>query len=114
MNKIKFHKFNKFKFGFISGLILPVFGFFIGFITKGGELSFSSFWQIFIQNHDVLHNSNIKLIYQETRQSTLMFCLLANMLAFYLSFFLYKVDKFSQGLVGITLILAAISFLFIY
>ena len=37
-----------------------------------------------------------------------MFCLLANMLAFYFSFFWYKIDRFSSGLVSITLILTAI------
>ena len=87
---------------------------FIGFLAKGGELSFSTFWQLFTQNHDLVTNSALKSIYQDTRQSTLMFCLLANMLAFYFSFFIYKIDRFSRGLVSITLILAAISFLFIY
>ena len=107
-------KINKFKFGFTTGLILPVLGFFIGFLAKGGDLSFSTFWQLFIQNHDLIHLNDIKLIYQDTRQSTVMFCLLANMLAFYLSFFVYKIDRFSTGLVSITLILTAISVFFIY
>ena len=113
MKEWKF-KINKFKFGFATGLILPVMGFFIGFLAKGGELSFSTFWQIFTQNHDLLHVNNLKLIYQDTRQSTVMFCLLANMLAFYFSFFLNKLDRFSKGLVFITLLLAAVSVLFIY
>ena len=94
MKEWKF-KINKFKFGFATGLILPVMGFFIGFLAKGGEMSFSTFWQLFTQNHDLIHLNDIKLIYQDTRQSTVMFCLLANMLAFYLSFFVYKIDRFS-------------------
>jgi len=114
MKKKWYFKYNKVKFGFIAGLILPIIGFFIGFLAKGGSLSFSTFWQIFTQNHDLVYRSDLKSIYQDTRQSTLMFCLLANMLAFYFSFFMFKTDLFSRGLVSITLILAAISFLFIY
>jgi hypothetical protein len=113
-NKKLYHKINHVKIGFMTGLILPILGFFIGFLAKGGDLSISTFWHIFTQNHELVSNSGLKGIYQDTRQSTLMFCLLANMLAFYFSFFLYKIDRFSRGLVSITLILAAISFLFIY
>ena len=108
------NKINQIKYGIIAGLPLPILGFFIGFIAKGGDMSFSTFWQIFTQNHDLLHMSDLKLIYQDTRQSTVMFCLLANMLAFYFSFFLNRLDRFSKGLVFITLLLAAVSVLFIY
>lgn len=108
------NKINQTKYGIIAGLTLPVLGFFIAFLVNGGDLSFSTFWQIFTQNHDLIHLNDIKLIYQDTRQSTVMFCLLANMLAFYLSFFVYKIDRFSTGLVSITLILTAISVFFIY
>ena len=108
------NKINKIKYGIIAGLTLPVFGFFIGFLAKGGNMSFSTFWQIFTQNHDLLHVNDLKLIYQDTRQSTVMFCLLSNMLVFYFSFFKNKLDRFSTGLVFITLLLAAVSVLFIY
>jgi hypothetical protein len=108
------NKINKIKYGIIAGLTFPILGFFIGFLAKGGNMSFSTFWQIFIQNHDLLHVNDLKLIYQDTRQSTVMFCLLANMLVFYFSFFLNKLDHFSKGLVFITLLLAAVSVLFIY
>ena len=114
MKKKWYYKYNKVKLGFAVGLILPIIGFFIGFLAKGGDASFGTFWQIFTQNHELVYKSDLKSIYQETRQSTLMFCLLANMLAFYFSFFMFKIDRFSRGLVSITLILAAISFLFIY
>ena len=83
-----YSKINQIKYGFVTGLVLPILGFFIGFLAKGGELSFSTFWQLFTQNHDLVTNSALKSIYQDTRQSTLMFCLLANMLAFYFSFFI--------------------------
>ena len=108
------NKINKIKYGIIAGLTLPVLGFFIGFLAKGGNMSFSTFWQIFSQNHDLLHVNDLRLIYQDTRQSTVMFCLLSNMLAFYFSFFKNKLDRFSTGLVFITLLLAAVSVLFIY
>ena len=108
------NKINKIKYGIIAGLTLPVLGFFIGFLAKGGNMSFSTFWQIFSQNHDLLHVNDLKLIFQDTRQSTVMFCLLSNMLAFYFSFFKNKLDRFSTGLVFITLLLAAVSVLFIY
>ena len=108
------NKINKIKYGIIAGLTLPVLGFFIGFLAKGGNMSFSTFWQLFSQNHDLLHVNDLKLIYQDTRQSTVMFCLLSNMLAFYFSFFKNKLDRFSTGLVFITLLLAAVSVLFIY
>ena len=109
-----YFKYNKLKTGFIVGLILPIIGFFVGFIAKGGGASFNTFWQIFIQNHELVHNAALKSIYKDTRESILMFCLLANMLAFYFSFFIFKIDRFSSGLVSITLILVAIIFLFIY
>ena len=108
------NKINKIKYGIIAGLTFPVLGFFIGFLAKGGNMSFSTFWQIFTQNHDLLHVNDLKLIYQDTRQSTVMFCLLSNMLVFYFSFFKNKLDRFSTGLVFITLLLAAVSVLFIY
>ena len=108
------NKIDQTKYGIIAGLTFPLIGFFIAFIAKGGDLSFSAFWQIFIQNHDLLHMNDLKLIYQDTRQGTVMFCLLANMLAFYFSFFLNRLDRFSKGLVFITLLLAAVSVLFIY
>jgi len=113
MSNLK-NKINQTKYGIIAGLFLPLIGFFIGFLAQGGGMSFSTFWQIFTQNHDLLHVNNLKLIYQDTRQSTVMFCLLANMLAFYFSFFLNRLDRFSKGLVFITLLLAAVSVLFIY
>ena len=114
MKKKWYFKYNNLKTGFIVGLILPIIGFFIGFLTKGGDSSFITFWQIFTQNPELIHNSALKSIYQDTRESTLMFCLLANMLAFYFSFFMFKIDRFSSGLVSITLILVALIFLFIY
>ncbi len=108
------NKINQTKYGIIAGLTLPVLGFFIGFLVNGGDLSFSTFWQIFTQNCDVQYYSNVRSQCQDTRQSTAMFCVLANMLAFYFSFFLNRLDRFSKGLVFITLLLAAISVLFIY
>ena len=96
--------FNKFS---IFGL-----GFFISYLIIGGD-SFITFWEIFTKDATVL-KSDVQEYYIETRQNILMFCLMANLLLFYFSFFMFKIDNFSKGLVFITLVLAAISMLFIY
>ncbi len=96
----------------ISGILFPFIGFFISFLIIGGE-SFSTFWEIFLKDANI-YKSEVQDFYKETRQNVLMFCLMSNLLLFYFSFFLFKIDQFSKGLVFITLILAAISMLFIY
>jgi hypothetical protein len=109
----KWHtKYNTFNLGLIFGVLFPIIGFFISFLVIGGE-NFSSFWEIFIKDATVYSNE-IKDYYMDTRQNVLMFCLMSNLLLFYFSFFIFKIDRFSKGLVFITLILAAISMLFIY
>tara|TARA_B100001287_G_scaffold125390_1_gene105671 strand:+ start:8357 stop:8710 length:354 start_codon:yes stop_codon:yes gene_type:complete len=112
MKKHWYHKYNKFNTGMISGILFPFIGFFISFLIIGGE-SFSTFWEIFLKDANI-YKSEVQDFYKETRQNVLMFCLMSNLLLFYFSFFLFKIDQFSKGLVFITLILAAISMLFIY
>ena len=107
-----YSKYNKFNYGLILGLIFPIMGFFISFLFIGSD-SFSTFWEIFVKDANVYGNE-IGEFYKQTRQNILMFCLMSNLLLFYFSFFIYKIDHFSKGLVFITLILAAISMLFIY
>ena len=53
-NKKLYHKINHVKIGFMTGLILPILGFFIGFLAKGGDLFISSFWQLFTQKYDLV------------------------------------------------------------
>lgn len=107
-----YSKFNKFNTGLIFGLLFPIIGFFVSYLIMGGS-SFSTFWEIFIKDATVF-SSEVQDFYKDTRQNILMFCLMTNLLLFYFSFFLFKIDRFSKGLVFITLILAAISMLFIY
>tara|TARA_Y200000002_G_scaffold331857_1_gene297274 strand:- start:242 stop:607 length:366 start_codon:yes stop_codon:yes gene_type:complete len=112
MKKHWYNKLNKFYPGLIFGILFPFMGFFLSFLIMGGE-SFSSFWEIFIKDANV-YDAEVQDFYKETRQNILMFCLMTNLLLFYFSFFLFKIDRFSKGLVFITLVLAAISMLFIY
>jgi len=113
MKNKKIKRFDKFKYGALMGLILPILGFFISFFVKGSEMSLSTYWQVFTQSSDLVSDLT-REIYADSRQSTLVFCMLPNMLLFYFGFFQYKLDQFSKGLVGLTLILTAITFIFIY
>ncbi len=113
MKNKKIKRFDTFKHGAIMGLTLPILGFFISFFIKGSEMSLSTYWQIFTQSSDLVPDLT-RDIYADSRQSTLVFCMLPNMLLFYFGFFQYKLDQFSKGLVGLTLILTAITFIFIY
>jgi hypothetical protein len=112
MKNTWYTKFNKFNVGLICGVLFPIIGFFLSYFIMGGS-SFSTFWEIFIKDATVF-SSEVQDFYKETRQNILMFCLMTNLLLFYFSFFLFKIDRFSKGLVFITLVLAAISMLFIY
>ena len=104
-------KWNKFKYGLIAGFISPVIGFLIAYLVIGKNLSFLQFSSYFFG--EINSNNIVSEIYLEMRQNTLMFCLLMNMLIFYFSFFIFKIDQFSKGIVGLTLLWAAISTLFV-
>ena len=108
MNKNWIKKLDHFKYGAIIGLVFPFVGFFISFLISGA-MDLESYWDSFTKN--VEFTNEIRADY---RQSILGFCMLPNMLLFYFGYFQFKIDKFSKGLVGITLILAALSFIFIY
>tara|TARA_B100001758_G_scaffold16406_1_gene11780 strand:+ start:1122 stop:1460 length:339 start_codon:yes stop_codon:yes gene_type:complete len=112
MKNKRFKKLDTFKHGTVIGLIFPIIGFFISFLVNGSEMSLESYWQFFTKSSDSTLDST-RHIYTDSRQSTLVFCLLPNLLLFYFSFFQYKLDQFSKGLVGTTLILAALTFIFI-
>lgn len=105
-------KLDEFKYGATLGLIFPFIGFLISFLVKGGDMDLNSYWEVI--SHTPNSSSIYKDIYIDARQSTLVFCLMPNMLLFYFGYFQFKIDKFSKGLVGVTLILAALSFLFTY
>ena len=86
--------------------------FFIAYFVIGNNLPLSQFTKHFFS--ELSSENVVNEVYKEMRQNTLMFCLLTNMLVFYFSFFIFKIDKFSKGIVGLTLLLAAFSVLFIY
>ena len=106
-------KYDKLKLGIIFGLIFPIFGFLFAYLAMGQEMSLSSFWHMFIKDANST-DSNQFMIYSETRKNILIYCLIANLALFYPIFFLWKMNRFSKGIVGITLLLTGISFIFIY
>ena len=106
-------KYDKISYGIIAGLILPIIGFFIAYLIKGGDSSITNFWFMFIKDASTA-NEYVSKIYSNTRKEILTLCLICNMLLFYLPFFHWKMDLFSKGIVGSTLLLAALSFIFIF
>ena len=106
-------KYDKLSYGIIAGLIFPIIGFFIAYLIKGGDSSLSSFWVMFIKD-SAGANQYISEIYANTRKEILTLCLICNMLIFYLPFFRWKMDLFSKGIVGSTLLLTALAFIFVF
>ena len=47
------NKINHTKYGILAGLTFPLLGFLLR-LLQGWRFVFSAFWQIFIQNHDLL------------------------------------------------------------
>ena len=67
---------------------------------------------MFIKDYSATTGETIN-IYSANRQDIILFCLLSNMALFYPTFFIWKMDRFSKGTVGTTLILAVIAFIYI-
>ena len=105
-------KYDKLSYGLIAGIIFPVIGFFIAYLIKGGETSISSFWFMFIK--DVGPSQFYIDELSNNRKDILTICLICNMLLFYLPFFHWKMDQFSKCIVGSTVFLAALSFIYIF
>lgn len=97
--KYQLSKYNTFLVGAILGLILPVLGYFLSWQVKLPAASLSEYWAIFM-NADFQVNKDI-----------IVFSLLPNMALFYLLFFRWKTDSSAKGLVFVTLVLGALSFL---
>ena len=76
MKNKRFKKLDSFKHGAIMGLTFPILGFFISFFVKGAEMSLETYWQVFTQSSDLVSDLT-RDIYADSRQSTLIFCLLA-------------------------------------
>ncbi len=110
MKKKWINKYDKMIIGIILGFIFPIIGFFVSYLLNGSSYSFSEYCYDFIRDdpHSVLSE-----VYSENRINALSICLIANMLLFYLTFFIFKLNNLSKGLVGMTILLAALTFIFI-
>lgn len=92
--KEKLKKFDRPIVGIIVGAMLPIIGFLISFLvkTRGSDIDFSGY-------------INTTLYSQIEQQDILIFCMIPNMLMFYLSNFRWNLINFTKGLVAITLLL---------
>lgn len=97
--KHQLSKYNTFWVGALLGLVLPVLGFLISKEVKLPAATLSQYWSIFI-TADFQVNKDI-----------IVFSLLPNMALFYVFFFRWKTDSVAKGLVFVTLIIGALSFL---
>ncbi len=90
---------NNFWVGIGAGLVLPILGFLLSKEVKLPAATLEQYWRIFITS-DFQVNKEI-----------IVFSFLPNMLLFYILFFRIKTDNSAKGLVLITLVLGALSFL---
>ena len=90
-------KFDKLIYGIIAGLILPVIGFFISYpIKKLPTMTLSKYFD------EAMGGMN--------QQDILIFCLIPNMLLFYLTNWRWNMYEATKGLVGTTLALLLLIF----
>lgn len=87
----KLAKFDKVFYGLILGAILPVIGYYLSFMVKGGLIDFDTYVRYTLQT-------------SEYQQDILIFCLIPNMLLFYFTNFRWQLYEFTKGLVGITVV----------
>ena len=86
-------KIDKWQYGAALGIILPIIGFFVFWQWKHGERNWDQ-----LVNYMMLTSAN--------RNNILIFPIVPNLILFYFSNFLYRWDKFTVGLVGVTILLA--------
>ncbi|CAG5083958.1 hypothetical protein [Parvicella tangerina] len=84
---------DKIWFGLVIGGVLPVIGFFVSklFKDKEGSYSLKGYWNLLVGQNDYYLD-------------ILIFSLIPNLLAFYLFFFMWKMDQAVKGLIFMTLI----------
>ena len=95
-------KIDKLFYGILFGSMLPVIGFFLSYIvkTRATNVTFDQFVYLAFNGGD------------QQQMDILIFCLLPNMLMFYISNFRYRWNEFTKGLVGTTVVaLLALIFL---
>ena len=109
----KLHYIDKLWVGIAVGIICPFICFLIAFFIVGNENSFSIFWYNFTQDA-FTYDYKMNTINNELKKNILILCLILNLLVFYIGFFTLKYDKFTKGIVFITLLLVGLAYLFIY
>jgi hypothetical protein len=89
-------KLDKFWIGTLAGTLLPFLGFWIVYLYVSYErsLSWATFWKMFNTGDD-------------HRAAVMTLSLIANMLAFWLFFFYWKLNHASKGLVFVTMLFGA-------
>ena len=112
MKKKWISKYDKLIIGVILGVLFPVLGFFISYLLNGGDSSFSDYCRNLNADYSNL-DDDISRVYSDNKINALTICLIANMALFYLTFFIFKMNKLSKGIVGMTILLAALTFMFI-
>lgn len=93
----KLQKADKTLYGVIAGIMLPLIGFVL------------CYWILFYPNGKTFDEFiNITYMSPDRQTNILIFCLLPNMFAFYLTNFRWRMNHLTKGLVGSTLILGLI------
>lgn len=85
-------KIDKMQYGVALGVILPIIGFFVYWSWRQGDKN----WEQYL-NFIWASSSN--------RNEPLIFPMVPNLILFYFSNFLYRLDNFTVGLVGTTIVL---------
>jgi hypothetical protein len=83
------------KMGIIFGIVLPILGFIIFWQWKHGDSTLSDIWRFMASS-----SSN--------RNELLIFPIIPNLLLFYFTNFQWRWDRFTTGIVGVTIFLTVI------
>ena len=94
-------KIDKVMTGLIVACILPIVGFFVSFLVKGGHYPFEKYVDLALRN-------------SMDQQDILIFCLIPNMFLFYFANFRWHINEFTKGLVAITIVLLLILVIMTY
>lgn len=86
------NKIDKVQLGIGLGITLPIIGFFIYWSWRHGEKN----WDQYL---------NFIMVSSSNRNEPLIFPMVPNLILFYFSNFLYRLDKLTVGLVGTTIVL---------
>ena len=109
----KLHKFDRVWVGISLGIISPLVCFLLAFLLVNNGNSFSIFWYNFT-NDAYPYDFNMNSLNNELKKNILILSLLLNLIIFYIGYFTLKYDKFTKGLVFVTLLLVGLAYLFIY